>query len=360
MNIKTLRAVEILISLIIVSVIVLFAYSFFTNAPPRSEYPPLDELVSMKYDSCYDASSGRILLFLSRYQDTAEISGISAFFTSRGEEKSFEIEIPENKQTRTYSFLSENPEEISVVVRTLEKTCNNTKTLLLQECDENSSNVAVDFSFLGESDVSIVQQNQSKSDSVAGKDKNKFSICSSDWKCENWEECVSGIQKRQCADSNNCLIPTDIPDFTKKCRECIEDWLCSWTECSGGYTFPTCKDMNKCGTEFSKPSRIECIKKPGCIPDIICESWTECMTDYRLAVLSLNKFMGIKSRVCRDDNSCISPVVEEKKCTLAEDIEITKSNVNNKDYLNIIEKRSGRVLAKLEYKEDFLKIDFSL
>jgi hypothetical protein len=48
-----------------------------------------------------------------------------------------------------------------------------------------------------------------------------LSTCEPNWKCSNWGECVDGIVKRTCQDSNGCGVNYGKPVETKGCDELL-------------------------------------------------------------------------------------------------------------------------------------------
>lgn len=45
-----------------------------------------------------------------------------------------------------------------------------------------------------------------------------MNTCSPDWTCSEWSDCVNGLQKRVCVDSNKCDTAEGKPDLEKSCE----------------------------------------------------------------------------------------------------------------------------------------------
>jgi len=125
-------------------------------------------------------------------------------------------------------------------------------------------------------------------------------ICTENWACSDWTECINGTQTKSCTDTNNCGTEDDKPDETQTCvletctpnctdkvcgdsdgcegtcedceegyscesnscelivKTCTEEWNCgSWSDCSGSSQTRTCTDTNDCGTEENKPTETQ-------------------------------------------------------------------------------------------------------
>ncbi len=85
-------------------------------------------------------------------------------------------------------------------------------------------------------------------------------LCTPDWHCTNWSECIGGIQIRSCVDFNNCEDISTKPPENQSC-DCIPDWSCTeWQpkNCPKNETQTrTCEDLNNCGTNEGKPSETK-------------------------------------------------------------------------------------------------------
>jgi hypothetical protein len=71
-------------------------------------------------------------------------------------------------------------------------------------------------------------------------------VCTPDWTCTAWSECVDGVQTRECVDMNNCNQVEGAPIMTTSCG-CTPWWECTpWSECSGGTQTRECIDRMNC------------------------------------------------------------------------------------------------------------------
>ena len=79
--------------------------------------------------------------------------------------------------------------------------------------------------------------------------------CIENWYCNEWSECINGIQTRNCIDNNDCGTTNDKPTETQACEECTENWQCTaWSSCINGTQTRTCIDDNNCGTTNNIPA----------------------------------------------------------------------------------------------------------
>lgn len=85
-------------------------------------------------------------------------------------------------------------------------------------------------------------------------------LCTPDWHCTNWSECMEGIQIRSCIDFNTCGDISTKPAENQSCG-CIPDWSCTeWQpeECPKNETQTRiCEDLNNCETNEGKPSETK-------------------------------------------------------------------------------------------------------
>ena len=85
-------------------------------------------------------------------------------------------------------------------------------------------------------------------------------LCTPDWHCNNWSECINGIQIRSCVDFNTCGDISTKPAENQSC-DCIPDWFCTeWQpkKCPKNETQTrTCEDLNNCETNEGKPSETQ-------------------------------------------------------------------------------------------------------
>ncbi len=87
---------------------------------------------------------------------------------------------------------------------------------------------------------------------------NTSPICTPNWSCTEWSECINNSQTRICTDLNSCNDLSDKPSETQSCIPCVPNWDCTaWSpeECPKNETQTRiCTDLNECGTEEGKPS----------------------------------------------------------------------------------------------------------
>ncbi len=107
--------------------------------------------------------------------------------------------------------------------------------------------------------------NQSSLSNIAAK-KTDVRTCTPDWSCTDWSDCRDGQQTRSCLDIANPTCGTDFnrpleqqtcttPEPKPRPEGCTERWSCTeWTECVDGQRVRTCLDLERCGTETSKPA----------------------------------------------------------------------------------------------------------
>jgi hypothetical protein len=187
-------------------------------------------------------------------------------------------------------------------------------------------------------------------------------LCKSEWSCEEWGECIDGVQKRKCNDLQECTIPTSILPKVKPCEDiCQESWTCKWSECQNGQSTPTCTDYNNCGTTFNKPTQVPCAKE--CTPDIFCSDWSECSASYNFLTISAQNYSlsGKQRKICTDKNSCISTSVTTRDCSLVIDIYTTTFEKCDKEYIGVYDSLNDHLLVNIEKSTNpnLLNIDLS-
>lgn len=335
-----------IIQIALALIILLSLTYYFLEIFPSNKCPP----ESLKYSACYDFASRTILLQISGQSENspqlilAETSG-----------RITRILYTPPKEARYVLFSEKNPLEI---ILTKNSQCNSSKSLKLESC--STEKIPVTLNVYSGKTENITQENASKASSSGMLEKTKVS-CASEWQCEDWGECINNIQKRDCKDKNNCIIPSKIPDSSKNCSElCKENWQCEWSECENNFTVPKCEDTNKCRTEFSKPGKIQCInQKQNCIPQISCAEWSECSAEISIKTMEELNSQGARKRICYDSNKCISAIQESVPCSLKQDIYSKVLRICGKDYLEITDKLNSEILARLSYSNNNLDILFT-
>ncbi len=128
--------------------------------------------------------------------------------------------------------------------------------------------------------------------------------CFSEYKCEDWGECIEGLRSRTCEDT--------------KCdrRAIIERKFCDEL---------TCK------------------------PQVKCTSWSDCVyTDKTEDIFGGKiRFGGYRSRVCRDATGCIDSFTEEGSCEEFYDLELREVKECGISYMAAIDPLSRKEIAKI-------------
>jgi len=353
--------------LIFLSIIFILIYYIITGTD-NSEQECLDAniITSLKYSACYSENQQSMILMLSREQDNYDINQIIFSFLDKEQQQIAIRDIPKYNEIKKINITaSKNPEIAKILVRINTETelCNQPKTILVKSCDDISA--SSNFSGNGTAEKKDIQ----KSDLLPGSlVKYKFGIssCVSDWKCNDWENCIEGMQKRSCFDSKNCLIQSNVPDLEKLCNSsCEESWTCSWSNCIDGYTTPECTDANNCNTNYNKPKKLSCLKKSSssenCNPDIFCGQWSSCNINLKIIDLkNLSLIQGEQNRICRDRNSCLSPVYETKNCALKVNIYTKEVEWYGEKYLEIYNKLTDKLISRARYSSgDFPSLNLN-
>lgn len=349
-----------ILSIILIAIIFLIIIYLQNSASSSPECIPPESLVNLNSNVCFDAETKNIILMLSRGSDSYKISKLDISFVD-GTSRKFSIEdLPNYKEIRQYNFFSsKNPERVKLLLSlsSIENTCNNQKTYLVKEC----SGAINASSFVEENgQVNIIPNKPSDiiSQNLA-KNRTFLLNCQSNWHCNDWEECIEGKQQRICTDSTNCLIPSDIPDFTQDCN-CKENWQCTWSNCQNGFTTPSCKDLNDCGFDDSKPETLQCLSESACSPSVECESWSNCIIELGISqLIDIQQIKGFKSRLCKDKNNCISPTYERKECSITSNIYTKEIEWGNEKYLEVYEKSTDKLISRVKYsKQSGLSLGF--
>ena len=367
---RVFTIINIIILIIIVLALIYFVFKFALPEPEveQEECVDVNNVASFIHNTCYDAYTKSILMELERSYDLYNIKSISISFFDLSEKFHKIIEVPGINQTKSYKISAEkNPENINfkldIIKDFASPVCSEPRVFFVKYCPPGTSKETIeggiesgkDSGYVSVGEEPIRGESDTLSINLVEKERIWESKCKSSWTCSEWENCVSGVQKRDCTDKNQCFIPTDLPDFTKFCGgACTERWECSWSDCSGGFTTPTCEDLSRCGTKYNIPQKLECKEeKEKCSPDIECTEWTECKADYNFIdlVTGTEEIRGTKSRVCNDENSCSQTKYETKNCSLGVDIytrRIRKCGVN---YIGIYNKLTNQLIAKIEQSQ---------
>ena len=143
-------------------------------------------------------------------------------------------------------------------------------------------------------------------------------ICTENWYCSEWSDCIDGQQIKDCTDLNNCGTIVDKPAVEQSCGDtetCTENWYCSeWSDCVNGQQTNSCNDLNNCGTIADKPAEEQsCGNMEPCTEDWYCSEWSDCVN-------------GQQTKICTDLSSCgtiINEPAVEQSCTDTDSIGCT-------------------------------------
>ncbi|MFH1711544.1 MAG: hypothetical protein ABH840_04490 [Nanoarchaeota archaeon] len=361
------------INIIIIAMITLLTLIIllrFSSENQETEISCLEPRVNLTYEACYNIATSNISLKITNNENTYNLNRIDLEFRNPSLEIFQLFPLPDKGSTEEYSFNSEkNPVKLTLK-ENLEKTpseiCNeSTRIIILKYCDYSSKAISIDLKIGNNSPTDLPKTPAQIT--LPGKSPEGDIFyglsCESNWACTAWEECIDGIQRRDCSDLSRCLIPSYTPDFTRFCdNSCKENWQCEWSKCINGYTKPTCKYLSNCNTEYSKPSIVPCSKNTACIPKIYCTEWSDCSISYKFEDLlsGIEELRGKKSRYCVDSNKCILPIVEEDYCSIKVDITTKEVTICGKRYLEIRNRLDGKLLSRIDYSKVSNKLDLTL
>lgn len=348
----------ILILLSIAVVILILVYTPLSN----NECIEANILAEIIYDGCYDPNTESLFLTIER-EDYYQINEIALSFIGL-KERVFKItNLPRYNQSKTYQFnSSKNPGTvyISLDIPSI-KNCEEPKIVILKECSSKKQNISSSISSTEKFDIIFGDQIRTFQDSgllpesLVEKERIWATICESKWLCESWEECKDNIQRRRCLDENKCPIPTGSPQFTRNCGNiCTENWICTWSNCIDGFTTPTCRDQNNCGTRFTELKKLACKTLGECIPNIKCTLWSKCGIDYNFddLITTIETMDETKIRLCEDQNNCIDPTYEIGKCSISVDISARKTVVQNNIFIEIYNRLTNKIIATIRDRRD--------
>ena len=345
--------------LIVASISLILILRFNNNEPVEESCVDVNNQLDFDIAACYDAYGGKIYLELLKHSDGYFVSGFEFSFFDY-EKKSFSVSKDLwNGESFYYKIPAErNPAVGNFDFKVSENDkCDSLRSVPIGYCPASFSetNLKSNLTLVSEGtlenfiELGVKEVNDFLDRNLVDRDSVWVSVCESRWDCDSWGDCFEGVQKRECIDLNDCVIPTNIPDRVRACNGfCSEDWSCEWSECNNGITTPTCKDLNNCGTERDKPSQISCSKK--CVPDVVCEDWSFCKVDYDLIDVRDDEFFynGFRERLCKDKNNCVSPIVEKRDCSLQVDVYTKAFSKCGKEYIGIYDSLSGEILATMQ------------
>ncbi|RMD46050.1 hypothetical protein D6829_00575 [Candidatus Pacearchaeota archaeon] len=356
--------------LVLVTVLVVAWLSLSSSAKiVEEDCVDVNHVASFIYDVCYDASSKTIFMDVERKKDSYDIEKMKfSFFDFKP--RNYEVlDVPLNGQKKSYKIFSlKNPRRIEVSLDVIRKfsapVCEEPRRIFVDYCPVLPANESVKTKINPltgkESGFILVgdfKKKESSSDIFSGDLVSREAAweisCASKWRCSPWESCIDGLQRRFCEDLNKCAIPTGAPAMVRKCQQsCVEDWVCEWSDCIGGYTTPKCYDKNNCGTKNKLPTKLKCESaESSCVPNVVCDEWSSCELNYNFVDLigdSIAEPKGIQSRVCRDLNGCAEPRKETRECALSVDVYTKEFRKCGIDYLGVYNKLTDELLAKIE------------
>lgn len=332
-------------------IIIALTIAYLTNLYLSEQKQPSCEnfKTSTIYYACYDSSSNNFILRATQYSNLSLIGNLNLGVTNSI------LDLPKYNETKNYKF-SINQFPKPTTITEYYNNCNKTKTLTIENCTEEDINVSANFTE-NVGNINISQSSPGKtiiSDIISINSNNSSFglLCKSNWQCTGWEACKNNTQKRDCIDTNHCLTPSEFPEFEKNCN-CEEKWQCTWSKCINSITEATCQDLNNCNTNLAKPTKLNCNKEKDCSPNLICPEWGECKVNYNLLTLTENiqEITGIKSRVCIDQNSCISPIYETASCSLRITIYPKEIQACNKTLMGVYDNSTNQLLTILDTSE---------
>lgn len=371
------------VGIFFVLIFIIIAISMISVADEHTENAEItrkclnnNTLQKLEIKGCYDAYSQKV--FLEIYSSSFDVKalgniGISFFDFSN---KYYDVNTFSAKNGSSLHKVDADRKPLDVKLTfenlKLKNYCLYNETISIDYCSSELSgqdvnatitlvndNVITDFEVVEEENT-----NDYVSIHLLDKDSVWSASCKSNWKCDNWEECIDGIQKRKCTDYARCPVSINMPKTTKYCNEtCEEKWVCFWSSCENGYSFPTCNDINDCGTEYNIPEKISCNKK--CTPDITCGEWSSCSIDYSFETLSsfenINNLAGSRTRICSDKNKCVDNYVQTKECSTNIDVYVQEINKCGNKYIGIYSLLDNSLLTVFdkEEKTQSLSIDFT-
>jgi hypothetical protein len=351
----------------VIALVVLVVWNFsFAEEEKAEECVEVNKVASFVYDACYDAYSKNIFIEVKRSYDIYRLRAITFSFFDFSERSYTITDIPLTNGSKAYKVSAEkNPQNLDVsldVVKDFSSpVCPEPRRIFVRYCPSGISQDGVNVTVSPLEDVELEEFIQvgksSRQDSdilslnLVEKERIWKSQCESSWTCGDWEDCIDGIQKRECTDSRDCFIPTDVPATSQYCDGgCVESWECEWSDCIGGFTVPKCVDKNECGTEFDIPQKLEC-NFGDCIPNVVCGEWSDCSIDYNFMDLvegGIQNLAGVKSRICKDENSCVNPVEETRKCSMSLDVYTKRFTKCGSDFVGIYNRLNNELIARIE------------
>lgn len=320
----------------------------------------VNRIAGFIYDVCYDSYTKNIIMLVKRNSRDYKLNSFDVSFSDI-QEKSYTLRYNVVNDSQLYRFYAEvNPQVIYVSLNVIgnfsKPICEPPRELDVRYCltkspgwgkgSLNGSEVE-DYILLDDPETKIY----SDFFNISEKETAWRRLCESEWECSEWESCEGSLQRRNCEDNNQCFIPTYLPETVRPCNlGCIESWDCDWSDCINGFTTPTCRDENDCGSTYLLPPNVSCSFETECRPFLQCDEWSSCETDYNLLDLNgkVDYTKGIKSRICRDLSFCVEPIKQVENCSRGIDIytkQFTKCGVK---FIGIYNRLNNKLIARID------------
>lgn len=112
--------------------------------------------------------------------------------------------------------------------------CTYNSTLNKYQVEGLSHSGIVQFDYKKPSSDSSSSNSGSPSSSSAGSSGGGGgTMCTSDWRCGEWQECSEGVRSRKCFDANKCAFPAKMPEEHEKCAPSSKNGLASYVDSIG-------------------------------------------------------------------------------------------------------------------------------
>ncbi len=172
--------------------------------------------------------------------------------------------------------------------------------------------------------------------------------CAESWSCGAWQQCVSGVQSRICADANSCGTTASRPVAERQCTECVSDWRCNdWGACAGGTQARTCNDWNNCGNNGTRPEISRSCQTPvACSENWVCDAWGAWGSWG--ACSEAGSQSRTRTRGCTDTNAC-GTVEYKSETTQAESQPCAYTPTQQKPEYSAHESALGSKISNLDY-----------
>lgn len=147
----------------------------------------------------------------------------------------------------------------------------------------------------------------------------------------SYSSCYGGSRIKTCTDGSEAVLRESVPCIS----DCFSDFQCeSWSECASGVSFRDCIDLNQCSAQVRETK--DC-SSSGCRSNVKCAEWGSCSYDTKTEDIIngvISKF-GKQQRLCSDLNGCVPSYVEQKDCNLSMDISLSRERdpCNSSNYL---------------------------